>query len=189
MPITEEGEIDLERQLSPDNPAVNDPTKPPVKAPVETPDPGDTPNDDDEPGKSPSPILTPKPNPNESPLPQPQPMPQPDPNAPPKDPIYGDGEEGPKTDPEDTKNRWGALITNKFPFSLPWDIGRMLEPLLADPKRPSVKVDVKFLGVPIKFSHDFAWMDDYIVFIRTFILIGFNIFLITGTRKLMGGGQ
>lgn len=146
-----------------------------------------------EPGKEPGgdtgPNLTPKPG--KDVLPTPEPMPEPGTSTP-TDPTIPE-EEKPKSKPGDTQNRFAALITNKFPFSLPWDIGNMLEPLLADPVRPNVKLDVSFDAfgkeVPIKFSHDFKWMDDFIGFFRIFILIGFNLFMITSTRKLMGGGQ
>lgn len=191
VPITEEGEIDLDRQLSPDNPAVNDPTKAP-KAPTEIPDYTTIPEKGDDPTKKPGPILTPKPNPDGSPLPQPDPLPTPE-SAPTEPATPPATDDPPVTNPGDTQNRWGKLVTTKFPFSLPWDIANMISPLTADPVRPSVKVDKSFdvfgKEVPIRFSHNFAWMDDYIVYFRTFILIGFNIFLITGTRKLMGGGQ
>lgn len=186
VPITEDGEVDLDRQLSPDNPAINDPKKPLAPTPVETPDDYTVPEEEDGKKPVPAPNLTPKPDPNTNPLPSPSPLPEPSPTNPtnPGTP----GEDIPNTKPGDTQNRWAALITNKFPFSLPWDIGNMIAPLLADPVRPSVKVDVAFdvfgKTVPIKFSHNFAWMDDFIGFVRIFILIGFNLFIIIDHRPL-----
>lgn len=187
LPIDEDGYPDPERQLQPNNPAKNDPKTPLRTAP---PDYESNPNQDDESTKSPAPNLTPKPSPQTNPLPQPSPT---VPETPPAtDTIYPEGD-GPKTTPEDTQNRWGALVTNKFPFSLPWDIAAMIQPLMADPVRPYIEVNETFTmfdkQVPIQFSHNFKWMDEYIGFLRAFILIGFNIFLIAGTRKLMGGGQ
>lgn len=141
---------------------------------------------------NPNPSPSPNPNPSPSPAPQPAPLP-PKTEAPPTSGEEPDPD-SPNRNPDDDGNRFGALVTNKFPFSLPWDIYNMIAAVVAEPERPEVKVDLSgqtFMGIsaPIKFSHDFKWMDDYAPFMRTFILIGFTIFLIISTRRLMGGGQ
>lgn len=168
---------------------LNDPIKENEKEPDTggQPDTGTNPNPDT--GTDTGTNLTPKPN--KDVLPQPAPLPELEPTVP-GDETPTD-EDTPTKRPGDTKDRWSQLVTNKFPFSLPWDLADMISSLMADPKRPNVKVDItrSFAGkeVNIKFSHDFKWMDDWIGFTRIFILIGFSVFLITSTRKLLGGGQ
>lgn len=82
-----------------------------------------------------------------------------------------------------------TLVTTRFPFSLPWDIYRVLGVLNAPAKTPVIDVNQNFMGMPFKFKYSFAWLDPYIPWFRSILLIGFVIFLITGTRKLLGGAQ
>lgn len=130
----------------------------------------------------------------EDPDPTAPPDPEPLPEKPIVPPDTGTGTPTPDPDdptkkPDEEANRWKNLITTQFPFSLPWDIYAMLEVLMANPVRPEVDIDETFMGIDFKFKHDFAWMDDWAPFFRTFILISFSIFLILSTRRLMGGGQ
>ena len=172
----------------PANEPLNDPL--PKKSPL----PGTEPGTDPGAEPAPDPGAEPGPIPGIEPAPQPEPLPEPAPKDPPAD--GGDGE-GPQTNPNDTANRWGKLITNKFPFSLPWDIYDVLAALAAEPKRPEFNIDkdlpVTVMGktytYKLKIQNDNKWMDGFVGLFRTMILIGFIIFLITSTRKLLGGAQ
>lgn len=82
-----------------------------------------------------------------------------------------------------------SLVTTKFPFSLPWDFAHLLGLIAADPLRPEWEVNETFMGLPFQFSINLEWLDDWIGYFRTFILIGFGGFLIFNTRKLLGGGE
>lgn len=93
----------------------------------------------------------------------------------------------PKPDPDDWSNKMKALVTTKFPFSLPWDIYRVLSLLNADPIRPDIHVNETFMGMPLKIDVTFEYLDPYMPYFRAFIVIGFCMFLITSTRKLLGG--
>lgn len=88
---------------------------------------------------------------------------------------------------KDWKTRMKALVTTKFPFSLPWDFYAMLSFVNADPIQPEFKIDTEFMGMPVKFDKKIDYLQDYLPFFRTFIIIGFCISLILMTRKLLGG--
>jgi hypothetical protein len=103
-------------------------------------------------------------------------------------------EEGaPTKTPEAEANRWKELVTTKFPFSLPWDLYAILSVLNAEPQKPVLKLDatgrIAGVTVPLKFTQNIDFLDPYMPFLRTFILIGYVLFLIFSTRKLLGGGQ
>jgi hypothetical protein len=104
----------------------------------------------------------------------PNPQPNPDPNN--TDP-----------DPENWSKKMKGLVTTKFPFSLPWDLYRLLALLNADPVRPDIHVDQSFRGMPFKFDVTFEWLDPYMPFFRGFIIISFCVMLVHATRRLMGG--
>lgn len=91
--------------------------------------------------------------------------------------------------PNEDGEKFSQLFTNKFPFSLPWDFAYLVNVLLAEPERPHFKLDEKMGSIDIKFEHDFAWMDSWIVFFRAFVIIGFIFTLIWGTRSLLGGAK
>jgi len=82
-------------------------------------------------------------------------------------------------------------VTTRFPFSLPWDLYYLFSLFLADPVRPDIDIDKKFgkNSLPIKFKVDIAWMDNYIGFFRTFVMITFLWSLTLVTRKLFGGAK
>lgn len=90
----------------------------------------------------------------------------------------------PKTD---WLNRMKGVVTTKFPFSLPWDFYAMLSLISAEPIKPHIEFSQSYMGMPVEFEVKFDFIDPYIVFFRTFIIIGFCISLIMGTRKLLGG--
>lgn len=179
----------------------NFPTEIEIEIPMEVP----TPQQWEEPWNDPltdeelEPVTDPGTDPGQNPLddlgiqPAPESIPGLEPN-----PIDGGGTgtpdpDGPKSNPDDTVNRWAGLVTNKFPFSLPWDIYSVIDALVASPERPEIDIDKSYsiagIEVPIKFSHDFKWMDSFIGFVRVFILISFVIYLIIVTGKLLGGAK
>lgn len=84
-------------------------------------------------------------------------------------------------------NKMKGLVTTKFPFSLPWDLYRLLALLNADAVRPEVHVDKKLGNMPFKFDVTFEYLDSYMPFFRGFIIISFCIMLVMATRRLMGG--
>lgn len=111
-------------------------------------------------------------------------------------PIEGDVPGGgtPTNPPENNWNRpptkkppnIGALITTKFPFSLPWDLLAVLTLLNAEPKTPEWKVNAGE-KIPIKFDISMKFLEPYMGFFRWFIILGFSFSLILMTRKLLGG--
>lgn len=113
-----------------------------------------------------------------------------------------EGEVPPSTNPPPSK--WekpptkkppniGALITTKFPFSLPFDFFGVLGWLNAEPKAPVFKIDTGIKSplsekeVKLDMEFKFNFLDPYMGFFRSFIIIGFSLFLILATRKLLGG--
>ncbi|SFT00883.1 hypothetical protein [Paenibacillus sp. 453mf] len=103
------------------------------------------------------------------------------------------------TDPEDptapTKpsGDWpdtlGGIFTTRFPFSLPWDLYRMIEILNAVPMAPEVNINQNFMGMPFIIQYSFSYLDPYMPWFRSIIIVGFCIFLIMGTRSLLGGAK
>lgn len=86
----------------------------------------------------------------------------------------------------------GALVTTKFPFSLPWDFFGVLGWINAEPKAPVFKLDTGLntpFGKELKMDMEFKFnfLDPYMGYFRGFIIIGFSLFLILATRRLMGG--
>jgi hypothetical protein len=130
------------------------------------------------------------PEPWNEPFTLPQSNPNPDPES---EPSPESGEDLPKANPDDHANRWKQLVTTKFPFSLPWDLYAILSVLNAEPQKPVLKLDatgrIAGVTVPLKFTQNIDFLDPYMPFLRTFILIGYVLFLIFSTRKLLGGGQ
>lgn len=98
------------------------------------------------------------------------------------------------TDPQSQVNKFKAMVTTKFPFSLPWDMLAVMNMIAATPVRPSVHVDQHLTiaggqSMPIKFDVDFSFLDSFIGFFRTFEVVAFCYFLISATRRLLGGAQ
>lgn len=118
------------------------------------------------------------------------------------DPDTGDpGTETPPTDPDDedpSKVKWDKLktipsfMTTRFPFSLPWDIGRFLDAVFPD-VTPISELSYEFpdiggydtsfeITVPEFFD---PWMD----FARAAFVYGFDISLVYAIYRLFGGAQ
>lgn len=118
------------------------------------------------------------------------------------DPDTGDpGTETPPTDPDDedpTKVKWDKLktiptfMTTRFPFSLPWDIGRFLDAVFPDVTAIS-ELSYEFPDIggydtsfEIKIPEYFdPWMD----FARAAFIYGFDISLVYAIYRLFGGAQ
>lgn len=118
------------------------------------------------------------------------------------DPDTGDPDTGtPPTDPDDEdpgKVKWDKLkkipnfMTTRFPFSLPWDIGRFLDAVFPDVTPVSELVfefpdigefDTSFeVSIPEYFE---PWMD----FARAAFIYGFDISLVYAIYRLFGGAQ
>lgn len=81
----------------------------------------------------------------------------------------------------------GEMLTNKFPFSIPWDIKRQLSIFDITPQTPEFDVNIK---VPIfstdydmKFRIDFSMFDGLAAMVRWFLIIAFDVALILSLRK------
>lgn len=144
-----------------------------------------------EPVPDPAPEPNPEPNPDPKPSPEPNPWPEPGPEPFP-DPVPNPPNPFEPSEPE--KINWEklrgipAIITTKFPFSLPWDIYHLLSLLNYQPCAPVIEVNEDFMGMNFQFEIDFSFLDPYVPFFRWFIVIGYAVFLILSVRKLMGGG-
>ena len=77
----------------------------------------------------------------------------------------------------------GQTFTNKFPFSLPWDLYNSFSSLETSGVAPDWEIE--FMGAEIDFSLDLV--DDYIPTIKLIELVLFDIGLILATRRLLGG--
>lgn len=73
-------------------------------------------------------------------------------------------------------------INEKFPFSLPWDIGRLIEKFDVEPKAPIFKVPIVTSDIEL----DLTIFDEWANIVRFFILIGFALSLILISTKLLG---
>lgn len=131
----------------------------------------------------PNPVPQPEPYPDPWPEPGPEPFPEPVPNPP-----------NPWEPSEPGQINWEklkgipAIISTKFPFSLPWDVYHVLSLLNYQPRAPVISINEDFMGLPFQFEFDFSFLDPYIVWFRWFIVVGYVMFLIMSVRKLMGGG-
>lgn len=143
-----------------------------------------------------------------------QPNKPPEPATPPKtepptteepdtgDPDTGDpGTETPPTDPDDndpTKVKWDKLkkipnfMTTRFPFSLPWDIGRFMDAVFPD-VTPVSELVFEFPDIG-DFDTDFEitipeYFDPWMDFARSAFIYGFDIALVYSIYRLFGGAQ
>lgn len=73
-------------------------------------------------------------------------------------------------------------ITEKFPFSLPWDVGRILDKFDVSPVAP--KFEFPILGESLVI--DLTIFDEWANIGRFFVLIGFVVFLIFTSTRLKG---
>jgi hypothetical protein len=128
----------------------------------------------------------PYPSPNGEPCPNPycpnQPNPQPVPKPPPDIQPYYD-------DPE---INWEPLrrslyeLTEKFPFSLPWDLMRGVQSMEANQWDRKIRVVIGDEFWP-NFEIDLTMFDRLARISRVIMLVIFDLGLIFSTRKLMGG--
>ena len=78
-----------------------------------------------------------------------------------------------------------TLFTNRFPFSLPWDIQRMLTSFgSGSTAAPSFNI---YLFPTVQASCNLSMWNDLASSVRFIELFAFNIGLVFGTRKLLGG--
>lgn len=107
----------------------------------------------------------------------------------------GTGEGTTPIDDDITKVNWDKLkeipitFTEKFPFSLPWDILYTAKELNVKPEKFKIQENFKVgtINIPIDIELP-DWIDKYTPFIRSGFVIVFIIGLIYATRSLMGGG-
>lgn len=118
------------------------------------------------------------------------------------DPDTGDpGTETPPTDPDDedpTKVKWDKLktiptfMTTRFPFSLPWDIGRFLDAVFPD-VTPISELSYEFPDIGgYNTSFDITipeYFDPWMDFARAAFIYGFDISLVYAIYRLFGGAQ
>jgi hypothetical protein len=120
---------------------------------------------------------------------------QPEPDVPPPD-----GEDPPTDgeDPTKTKIDWSKLkmtaatLTTVFPFSIPWDVGRLISVLDVPPKTPIFNIDTgttiklggKDIPVNFKFDIDFTFLDTIAAIVRWGFILIFDITIIMALRRL-----
>jgi|GEM_PF-6137578 hypothetical protein len=107
----------------------------------------------------------------------------------------GTGEGTTPIDDDITKVNWDKLkeipitFTEKFPFSLPWDILHAVKELNVTPEKIKIHENFKVANINIPIDIEVPeWIDKYTPFIRFAFVIVFIIGLIYATRSLMGGG-
>jgi len=87
----------------------------------------------------------------------------------------------------------GVEFTNKFPFSLPWDLVRALQSVYIDTSTLSdiqLQFYMPFSDTPINFSLQWPeFVSLYARWVRAAFLIITGIGLVYSTRKLLGGAQ
>lgn len=84
------------------------------------------------------------------------------------------------------------VLTNKFPFSLPWDVKRAVDSLVVGQDLNSVQLQFyNPVGEdPIQFSLEWPeFMTVFALWVRAAFLIIFSIGLIYSTHKLLGGAK
>jgi len=85
----------------------------------------------------------------------------------------------------------GALFTNKFPFSLPWDLLHSFNVWQTPEEEVVFNIsvpDTQYLK-GMAFNINFDWFKGFIPIIKTIELILFDIALILATRRLLGGAS
>lgn len=83
---------------------------------------------------------------------------------------------------------WSALLTTRFPFSLPWDFLHLMKFLYAEPMTPNweVKGTEK---IPFNLKIDLKFMEPYAPWFRTFIFLSFVMSVIFLHGRFMGGSK
>ena len=78
-------------------------------------------------------------------------------------------------------------VTTAFPFSLPWDVGRMINALTVPPERPKLVVDVLVNGKKISSELPIGpWLDPFVPIIRSGALFLWTLGLVMATNKFFG---
>ena len=73
-------------------------------------------------------------------------------------------------------------VTEKFPFSLPWDIGRLIQRFDVDPVAPVFDISIFSETITL----DLTEFDELAAIVKFFVLIGFILSLIFISTKLLG---
>lgn len=83
---------------------------------------------------------------------------------------------------------WSALLTTRFPFSLPWDFLHLMKFLYAPPMTPQweIKGTEK---IPFNLKIDLKFMEPYAPWFRTFIFLSFVMSVIFLHGRFMGGSK
>ncbi|MFD3274583.1 hypothetical protein ACE3MS_31305 [Paenibacillus dendritiformis] len=85
----------------------------------------------------------------------------------------------------------GSVFTNKFPFSIPWDIKRQLDVFNVAPQAPVFSIDkpdfLKIAGhtYPLKMKIDLSSFDVVAAITRWFLIIAFDLGVILSMRRFM----
>lgn len=121
---------------------------------------------------------SPEPEPDPEPDPEPEPEPEPDPEP----------EPNPYEIPNDDINiNWDPLfninIKDKFPFSLPWDIKKVVEMFIAEREAPVWELPLKDETIVIDFNN----FEELARITRLFNTIIFVVILIILTRRFISG--
>lgn len=83
----------------------------------------------------------------------------------------------------------GALFTNKFPFSLPWDLLHSFQVWQVPEEEVIFNIsvpDTQYLK-GMAFNINFDWFKGFIPIVKTIELLLFDVALIMTTRRLLGG--
>lgn len=83
----------------------------------------------------------------------------------------------------------GTLFTNKFPFSLPWDLKRSFQALsTTNTFNPifNIAFTAPLIG-EVSFDIDLSTFNDLVQKVRVFELISFDVAMILTTRRILGG--
>ncbi|MCK6208916.1 hypothetical protein KZX50_26260 [Bacillus infantis] len=87
----------------------------------------------------------------------------------------------------------GAAFTTKFPFSIPWDVGRALSSIFGDffgDESPSFTFTVPMPSGSYSFDVSIPKpLQDLAPYLRGFILVMFDVGLIFAVRKMLGGAS
>lgn len=156
----------------------------------------------DEPEIIPSPNTPPEPAIPPSSDPEPNPDPPTDDDSDTGDPPTGDDDtDTPPDDPDDedpSKVKWDKLktipnfMTTRFPFSLPWDIGRFMDAVFPD-VTPISELVFEFPDIG-EYNTSFEiripeYFDPWLDFARAAFIYGFDISLVYAIYRLFGGAQ
>jgi len=78
------------------------------------------------------------------------------------------------------------LVTYKFPFSLPWDVKRLIENMNVEPKLNDIEVQLYNVSQTVSFP-DFV--EEYSVWVRKILFMMFVVSILYKTPELLGGAK